>query len=68
MPNLKNLISRISWKIADGPAHEILISKFDLDYAYGQQRLSKELWTNESLQSPRETLPGITGFWKAFTC
>ena len=33
MPNMEELISRISTKIADGPAYEIWISKFDLDYA-----------------------------------
>ena len=42
MPNMEELISRISRKIADGPADEIWISKFDLDYAYGQPRLSKK--------------------------
>ena len=31
------MISRFSRKIADGPADEIWISKFDLDYAYGQR-------------------------------
>ena len=41
MPNMEELISRISRKIADGPADEIWISKFDLDYAYGQLILSK---------------------------
>ena len=40
-PNMEELISRISRKIADGEADEILISKFDLDYAYGQLPLSK---------------------------
>ena len=42
MPNMEELISRISRKIADGPADEIWISKFDLDYAYGQLKLSKK--------------------------
>ena len=42
MPNMEELISRISRKIADGPADEIWISKFDLDYAYGQLLLSRE--------------------------
>ena len=41
MPNKEELISRISRKIADGEAAEIRISKFDLDYAYGQLPLSK---------------------------
>ena len=41
MPNMEDLISRISRKIADGPADEIWISKFDLDYAYGQLKPSR---------------------------
>ena len=40
MPNMEALISRISRKLADGPADKIWISKFDLDYAYGQIKLS----------------------------
>ena len=42
LPNMKELISRTSRKIADGPVDEIWISKFDLDYAYGQLLLSRE--------------------------
>ena len=42
MPNMEELISRISRKIADRPADEIWISKFDLVYAYGQLILSRE--------------------------
>ena len=42
MPNMEELISRISRKNADGPADEIWISKFDLNYAYGQLLLSRE--------------------------
>ena len=34
MPNVEQLISRNSRKIADGPADEIWTSKLDLDYAY----------------------------------
>ena len=41
MPNMEEPISIISRKIADGPADEIWISKFYLDYANGQLRLSK---------------------------
>ena len=41
MANMEELISRISRKIADGPADEIWISKLDLDYAYGQLILSR---------------------------
>ena len=42
MPNMEELISRISRKIADGPTDEIWTSKLDLDYAYGQLLLSRE--------------------------
>ena len=42
MPNLEELISRISRKIADGHADEICISKSDLDYAHGQLLLSRK--------------------------
>ena len=38
---MEELISRRSRKIADGPADEIWISKFVLDYAYGQLILSR---------------------------
>ena len=41
MPNIAELISRISRKIADGEADEILTSKCDLNYAYFQLPLSK---------------------------
>ena len=39
---MKELISRVSRKIADGPADEIWISKFNLDYAYGELLQSRE--------------------------
>ena len=42
MPNIVELIARRSRKSADGPADETWISKFDLDYAYGQLILSRE--------------------------
>ena len=41
MPNMDKLISRLSRKIADGPADEFCISIIDLHYAYGQLQLSK---------------------------
>ena len=43
MPNMKELISRISRQIADGATDQIWILKFDLDYAYGQLQLSKRV-------------------------
>ena len=41
MPNMEELISKISAKITKGD-REIWMSKIDLDYAYGQAKLSKE--------------------------
>ena len=41
MPNMEELIAKISRKIEDGPADGIWISKFDLDYAYGKLILSR---------------------------
>ena len=41
MPNMEELISKISAKITNGEG-EIWMSKIDLDYAYGQARLSKK--------------------------
>ena len=41
MPNIAELVSKISAKITDGEG-EIWMSKIDLDYAYGQAKLSKE--------------------------
>ena len=42
MPNMEELLSRISRKIADGKEGEVWISKLDLDYAYGQVKLSEK--------------------------
>ena len=36
MPNMEELISRISRKISEGEDGEILATKLDFDYAYGQ--------------------------------
>ena len=54
MHNMEELISRISRKIADGPADEIWTSKLDLDYAYGQLSLSV---TGHTDNIPRKNRP-----------
>ena len=41
MPNMEELISKISAQITKSNG-EIWMSKIDLDYAYGQAKLSKE--------------------------
>ena len=45
MANMEELISKISRKIADGPADEVWTSKLVPDYAYGQLILSREART-----------------------
>ena len=42
MPNMEELLSRISRRKTDGETDTIWISKLDLDYAYGQLELSEE--------------------------
>ena len=42
MPNMEELISRISGKLSEEKAGEIHITKLDFDYAYGQLRLDEQ--------------------------
>ena len=42
MPNMEELISRISRKISEGKEGEIWLTKLDFDYAYGQIKLDDE--------------------------
>ena len=42
MPNMEELLNQISEEITRGRTKELKISKIDLDYAYGQTKLSKE--------------------------
>ena len=42
MPNMEELLNQISVEITRNRTKEMNISKIDLDYAYGQKKLSKE--------------------------
>ena len=42
MPNLEDLWNQISVEFTRDRTNELIISKIDLDYAYGQKKLSKE--------------------------
>ena len=42
MPNMEELLNQISVEITRDRTKELMISKIDLDYAYGQMKLSKE--------------------------
>ena len=66
MPNMEELISRISRKISDGPADEIWISKFDLDYAYGQLLLSREARNRCIFAATGGNFTGYYRFMKGF--
>ena len=66
MPNMEELISRISRKIADGEEDEIWISKFDLDYAYRQLPLSKNTRDLCIFAVTRGNFTGFYRFLKGF--
>ena len=42
MPNLEELLNQISVEISRDRTIQLFISKIDLDYAYGQMKLSEE--------------------------
>ena len=42
MPIMEELLNQISVEITRDPTKELMMSKIDLDYAYGQMKLSKE--------------------------
>ena len=42
MPNIEELVSRISRKISEEKEGEIHMTKLDFDYAYGQIRLDEQ--------------------------
>ena len=42
MPNMEELLNRISVEFTRDRTKELKMSKIDLDYAYGQMKLSKE--------------------------
>ena len=42
MPNMEELLNQVSVEITRGRTLQLFISKIDLDYAYGQMKLSEE--------------------------
>ena len=53
MPNMEELLNQISVEITRDQTKELMMSKVDLDYAYGQMKLSK--------QTSRQCVFAITG-------
>ena len=65
MPNMEELISKISTKITKGEG-EIWMSKIDLDYAYGQAKLSEEAAKHCVFSIIGGDFTGPYGFKKGF--
>ena len=42
MPNMEELLNQISMEITRDRTAQLFMSKIDLDYAYGQMKLSEE--------------------------
>ena len=53
MPNMEELLNQISVEITRDRTVQLFLSKIDLDYAYGQMKLSEE--------TSRQSVFAITG-------
>ena len=65
MPNMEELISRISRKITEEQEGEIWITKLDFDYAYGQIKLNE---TTRNLCIFTVTGGEFTGYYRFLKC
>ena len=62
MLNMEELISRISRKISEGGEGEVLATKLDFEYAYGQKKIHKrKRETYASSPLPEEISKVLTG-------
>ena len=66
MHNMEEIIPRISRTTAYEPANEIWISKFDLDYAYGQLLFSRDARNLCIFAVTGESFTGYYRFLKGF--
>ena len=66
MPNMEELISRISRKISEEKAGEIWLTKLDFDYAYGQIKLDDETKNLCIFTITRGEFTGYYRFLKGF--
>ena len=64
MPNMEELISRISRKISERKEGEILATKIDFDYAYGQIKLNENTKKSLYIHRNRRGLYWIQSFPK----
>ena len=61
MPNMEELISRISRKISEGEDGEVLVTTLDFDYAYGQIKLDDD---TKNLCTFNVTGGDFTGYYR----
>ena len=66
MPNMEELTSRISRKISEGKEGEILATKLDFDYAYGQIKLDENTKNLCIFTVPGGDFTGYYRFLKGF--
>ena len=67
MPNMEELLNQISVKITRDRTVKLFISKLDLDYAYGQMRLSEETSRQCVFALTERKFSGYYRFKKGFT-
>ena len=69
MPNMEELLNQISVEITKDRTKKLMISKIDLDYAYGQMMLSEETSRQcvFAITGGGETSAPITDSKKGFT-
>ena len=68
MPNMEELLNQFSVEIARDRTMQFFISKIDLDYAYGQMKLSEETSRRGVFALTGENLGGYYQFKKRFYC
>ena len=67
MPNMEELLNQISVQITRDRIAQLFISKFDLDYAYGQKKLSDETSRQVVFALTGGNFSGYYQFKKGFT-
>ena len=67
MPNMEELLNQISVEITRHRKLQLFMSKIDLDYAYGQMKLSEETSRQCVFALSGENFSGYYRFKKGFT-
>ena len=59
MPNMEEILNHLSVEITRGRTVELFISKLDLDYAYGQMKLSDDTMPTREIRIKKGKLQGL---------